>query len=116
MIGPNEVNALIDLALLFGFHWIEKELGDFLEDGYLNVDQAVWARACALVMLDRIRSSAAALVDVNDISDFGLKSALGRYNGYAYPAILEASKSINRKNARLPLLNISPRIMYLTDR
>ena len=92
MIGPNEVIVLNDLALLFGLYWIEKEVGDFLEDGYLNAEQAAWTRACTLIMLDRIRPNAVALVDANDISDFRLKSALGRYDGNVYPAILEASK------------------------
>jgi len=92
MIGPNEVNVLNDLALLFGFYWIEKEIGDFLEDGYLNADQAAWTRACTLAMLDRIRPNAVALVDANDFTDFKLKSALGKYDGNVYPAILEASK------------------------
>jgi len=92
MIGLCEVKALKDLALLFGLYWIEKDVGDFLEDGYLNSGQAAWVRACTLVMLDRIRPNAVALVDANDFSDFKLKSALGRYDGNVYPAILEASK------------------------
>jgi acyl-CoA oxidase len=92
LIGPNEVNALTDLALLFGLYWIEKEVGDFLEDGYLNADQAAWVRVCTLDMMDRIRPNAVALVDANDFSDFKLKSALGRFDGNVYPAILEASK------------------------
>ena len=36
LIGPNEVIELMDLALLFGLYWIEKEVGAFLEDGYLD--------------------------------------------------------------------------------
>jgi len=92
MIGQNEFNELKDLALLFGLYWLEKEVGDFLEDGYLNADQAVWARACTLVMLDKIRPNVVALVDASDISDFRLKSALGKYDGNVYPAILEACK------------------------
>jgi acyl-CoA oxidase len=92
LIGPNEVSALMDLALLFGLYWIEKEVGDFLEDGYLNAGQVAWARACSLDMMDRIRPNAVALVDANDLSDFRLKSALGRYDGNVYQAILEASK------------------------
>jgi acyl-CoA oxidase len=82
----------MDLALLFGLYWIEKEVGDFLEDGYLNAGQVAWARACSLDMMDRIRPNAVALVDANDLSDFRLKSALGRYDGNVYQAILEASK------------------------
>ena len=91
-IGGQEVAVLGDLALLFGFYWIEKEVGDFLEDGYMNADQADWARSCTLDMLNKLRPNVVALADANDFSDFRLKSALGRYDGNVYPAILEASK------------------------
>jgi acyl-CoA oxidase len=43
-------------------------------------------------MMEKVRPNAVALVDANDFSDFRLKSALGRYDGNVYPAILEASK------------------------
>ena len=92
LIGTNEVHVLTDLALLFGFYWIEKEVGDFLEDGYLNADQADWARSCTLDMLEKLRPNVVALADANDFTDFKLKSALGRFDGNVYPAILEASK------------------------
>ena len=91
-IGPDEVAVLTDLALLFGLYWIEKEVGDFLEDGYMSAEQAEWARSCTLDMLNKLRPNVVALVDANDFSDFRLKSALGRYDGNVYPAILEASK------------------------
>ena len=92
LIGEKEVEVMMDLALLFGFYWIEKEVGDFLEDGYLSGDQADWARSCTLDMMSKLRPNVVALVDANDFSDFRLKSALGRYDGNVYPAILEASK------------------------
>lgn len=92
LIGENESTVLTDLALLLGFYWIEKDIGDFLEDSYFNAEQAAWARACTLEMMDTIRPNAVSLVDANDFSDFQLKSALGRYDGNVYPAILEASK------------------------
>lgn len=91
-IGADEVAVLTDLAVLFGLYWIEKEVGDFMEDGYMNAEQAQWARSGVLGMLDKVRPNAVALVDANDFSDFRLKSALGRYDGNVYPAILEASK------------------------
>lgn len=92
IIGPNEANVLMDLALLFGLYWMEKDMGDFLEDGYMNAQQVTWIRSCIMDMLDKIRPNAVALVDANDFSDFKLKSALGRYDGNVYPAIVEASK------------------------
>jgi acyl-CoA oxidase len=92
VLGPNEVHVLDDLALLFGLYWIEKEDGEFLADGYLSAEQVRWVRSCVLVMLDKIRPNAVALVDANDFTDFRLKSALGRFDGNVYEAILESSK------------------------
>jgi acyl-CoA oxidase len=90
--GPNEVAVLRDLARLFGLYWIEKEMGDFLEDGYLSAAQAHWIRSNVLKLLKVIRPNAVALVDARDFSDFRLKSALGRFDGDVYTAIMEAAK------------------------
>eukprot|EP00553_Chaetoceros_curvisetus_P012295 CAMPEP_0204638480 /NCGR_PEP_ID=MMETSP0717-20131115/39610_1 /ASSEMBLY_ACC=CAM_ASM_000666 /TAXON_ID=230516 /ORGANISM="Chaetoceros curvisetus" /LENGTH=397 /DNA_ID=CAMNT_0051658269 /DNA_START=34 /DNA_END=1227 /DNA_ORIENTATION=- len=92
LLGKGEVDVLTDLALLFGLYWIEKEIGDFLEDGYMSGDQADIVRECIPDMLEKIRPNAVALVDANDFSDFRLKSVLGRYDGNVYPALLETSK------------------------
>lgn len=92
VIGLNEVNVLKDLALLFGLYWIQLEDGEFLADGYLSAEQVKWVRSCVLTMLDKVRPNAVALVDANDFSDFRLKSALGRFDGNVYEAILESSK------------------------
>ncbi len=92
VIGPNEVDVLKDLALLFGLYWIQLEDGEFLADGYLSAQHIKWVRSCVLTMLDKIRPNAVALVDANDFSDFRLKSALGRFDGNVYEAILESSK------------------------
>jgi acyl-CoA oxidase len=91
-IGKAESNVLRDLARLFALYWMERELGDFMEDGYLSAQQAGWVRSCVLDLLDAIRPNAVSLVDARDFSDFRLKSALGRYDGDVYPAIMEASR------------------------
>lgn len=91
LLGREEVNVLGDLAKLFALYWIEKDLGDFLEDGYFSTKQASWIPSNVLKYLDIIRPNAVALVDARDISDFRLKSALGRYDGNVYPHILAAS-------------------------
>jgi acyl-CoA oxidase len=70
---------------------MEKELGDFLEDGYVTADHSRWVRSAVLQLLDCIRTDAVSLVDARDFSDFKLKSALGRYDGDVYPAILKAA-------------------------
>jgi acyl-CoA oxidase len=91
-IGQAESDVLRDLARLFALYWMERELGDFMEDGYLSAEQASWVRSSVLFLLDRIRPNAVSLVDARDFSDFRLKSALGRYDGDAYPAIMDAAR------------------------
>jgi acyl-CoA oxidase len=90
--GPHEIQVLQDLAVLFGLYWIERDMGDFLEDAYLSKEQASWVRGAVLDMLDVVRPNAVALVDARDFSDFRLKSCVGRWDGNVYEAILESSK------------------------
>jgi acyl-CoA oxidase len=91
-LGPSEVQVMNDLARLFALFWMEKEIGDFLEDGYLSAEKASWVRSNVVKLLDTVRPNAVPLVDAFDISDFRLKSALGRFDGDVYPAILDAAK------------------------
>lgn len=91
-LGPKEIEVVTDLARLFGLYWLEREIGDFLEDGYLSSEQANMVRSGVLTMLDKIRPNAVALVDARDFSDFRLKSALGRYDGNVYPEIMKTAK------------------------
>lgn len=91
-LGPAETSVLRDLARLFGSYWMEREMGDFMECGYISTEQAKMVRANVLKLLDTIRPNAVPLVDAWDISDFRLKSALGRYDGDVYPAIMAAAK------------------------
>lgn len=92
IIGSDEVQVLLDLARLFGLYWMEKDIGDFMEDGYLLPKQVGWVSADVLKYLAIVRKNAVALVDARDYSDFRLKSALGRFDGNVYPSILAASK------------------------
>mmetsp|Transcript_1248 Transcript_1248/g.3006 ORF Transcript_1248/g.3006 Transcript_1248/m.3006 type:complete len:705 (-) Transcript_1248:128-2242(-) len=91
-IGRAEADVLTDLAKLHGLWWMEKDLGDFIEDGYLRPDQSAWVAPLVLKHLEKIRVNAVSLVDAFDCSDFKIKSALGRYDGNVYPAILAAAK------------------------
>jgi len=88
-VSPSEIAVLKDMGRLCALYWMEKELGDFLEDGFLSAKQASWVRANVLQMLDAIRPNAVALVDSWDFSDFCLRSALGRWDGDVYPALLD---------------------------
>jgi acyl-CoA oxidase len=93
MLGVAETTVLRDLARLFALYWMEREMGDFLEDGYLSAgEQSEWVRTNVLYLLDVIRPNAVALVDARDFSDFRLKSVLGRYDGNVYEAIMESAQ------------------------
>ena len=90
-IGFDEASVLEDLAILFALFWIERDIGDFLEDGYIDAAHCRFIRQSILKMLDKVRPNATALVDARDFSDFRLKSTLGRYDGNVYPFIMESS-------------------------
>eukprot|EP00531_Pseudo-nitzschia_arenysensis_P009578 CAMPEP_0116129348 /NCGR_PEP_ID=MMETSP0329-20121206/7878_1 /TAXON_ID=697910 /ORGANISM="Pseudo-nitzschia arenysensis, Strain B593" /LENGTH=703 /DNA_ID=CAMNT_0003623613 /DNA_START=96 /DNA_END=2207 /DNA_ORIENTATION=+ len=92
VMGSAEAIVLGDLAKLFALYWMEKDLGDFVEDGYLRPKQSKWVSSCVLKYLAAIRTNAVALVDAPDFTDFKLKSALGRYDGNVYPHIMKAAK------------------------
>ncbi|CAB9522489.1 Peroxisomal acyl-coenzyme A oxidase 1 [Seminavis robusta] len=91
-LGTSEIEVLSQLTLLCAFSWMERSMGDFLEDGCLTPEQSRWVRSGVRRLLDAIRPNAVALVDAFDISDFRLKSVLGRYDGNVYPALVEAAK------------------------
>jgi len=91
-LGEAEVQVLNDLARLFALFWIEKDIGDFLEDGYLSAEKVSWVRQNVVKLLDRIRPNAIALVDAFDFSDYRLKSALGRSDGNVYHHLLETAR------------------------
>lgn len=104
-IGQEEVTVMENLARLFGCFWMEKDIGDFLEDGFLSAEKARWVRSSVLLLLEIVRPNAVALVDARDFSDFRLKSALGRFDGDVYPAILKTSM-------RDPLNQVEPGLGY----
>jgi acyl-CoA oxidase len=91
LLEEDEIKVLQELARLFAHYWMEKEIGDFLEDGYMTAQMASWIRSNVVKLLDNIRPNAVALVDAFDFTDFRLKSALGRFDGNVYPAILDAA-------------------------
>jgi acyl-CoA oxidase len=92
-LGPAELQEVLqDLLRLFALYWMERDVGDFLEDGYLHSKHASWIRQNVVHLLHVIRPNAVALVDARDFSDFRLRSALGRWDGQVYPAIMEAAK------------------------
>lgn len=92
-IGRDEVAVLTDLTTLFALYWMEKDLGDFLVDEYLSHDQFCWISPLVLKYLSVVRRNSVPLCDAFDISDFRLKSALGKYDGWVYDKIIAAAKN-----------------------
>ena len=64
-------------------------MGDFLEDGYVDGEQASEIRAEIFKLLAEIRPDAAALVDSFGLSDYFLNSALGAKDGDVYRRLFE---------------------------
>ncbi|CAM9695028.1 unnamed protein product [Discosporangium mesarthrocarpum] len=89
--GPT-LDALHNMLSLFGLYWIERDMGDFAEDGFLSPAQAGWVRDEVVELLHILRPMAIPLVDAWDMSDFQLNSALGRYDGNVYEALMETTE------------------------
>lgn len=81
--------VLAKLSDLFALYNIEQDIGDFLEDGYVNMAQAALIRAEVRTLLDEIRPDCIALVDAFNNSDHELNSAIGGFNGHAYETLYE---------------------------
>lgn len=84
--APNQTlkQPLEGLLALFALGTIERELGDFTSDGFMNPQQCRWLKAHTRDLLDVIRPNAIGLVDAFDFSDFSLNSSLGKYDGDCY--------------------------------
>jgi acyl-CoA oxidase len=99
--APQPLQAvLLRLLQLFALHGCERDIGAFLEDGYLSATQAGHVREAVRTLLSQIRPDAVALVDAFHHHDHRLNSTLGRYDGEVYPALMEAAQR-ESLNARL---------------
>jgi hypothetical protein len=98
--------AMKDLAFLFALWLVEENSGEFLEAGLVRAEDMPAVRAGVLELLKKIRPNAVGFVDAFDFPDFRLKSALGRYDGNVYEAIIgEAAKdTMNAKQVWEPVV------------
>ena len=76
--------VLKDMIDMYALSNIEKDLGDYCEDGYLSLQHTDMLRNTIRLLLNKIRVNAVQLVDSFDFTDHYLNSALGRYNGDVY--------------------------------
>ena len=91
-LGPDEINVLSQCLRLLSLYWMDQYLSDFLQVQLLSSDQTAQLRKALLQAMTELRPSAVGLCDARDFSDFRLKSALGKYDGNVYPAIMEAAR------------------------
>eukprot|EP00475_Leptophrys_vorax_P018391 TRINITY_DN2514_c0_g1_i2.p1 TRINITY_DN2514_c0_g1~~TRINITY_DN2514_c0_g1_i2.p1 ORF type:complete len:569 (+),score=167.08 TRINITY_DN2514_c0_g1_i2:69-1775(+) len=87
------------LFILMGSYYIETESGDFLYDGYMNGKHVQMVTDLGRDLLSQIRPEAVALVDGFDFHDHFLNSALGRYDGKVYSALLEWARESPLNNS-----------------
>ncbi|KAG0236657.1 acyl-coenzyme A oxidase [Actinomortierella wolfii] len=86
------VAVLKQLSDLFALHSIQQNLGDYLEDYYVNAKQCQALRSQIKKLQDALADNAVALTDAFDFSDHYLGSALGSYDGQAYQRLWDAAQ------------------------
>lgn len=89
--GPVQ-EVLADLCMLFSFVYLDKDMADYMAGQLLTPSDAQKCREAVVGALQKVRPNAVALVDAWDWSDFTLKSALGKYDGNVYEALMEVAK------------------------
>lgn len=99
-VSPALTRVLENCSCLFNLYWMQEGIGDFLQSGYLDVQQATMLRSTARGMLAVLRPDAVALVDAWGHSDHSLNSALGRYDGQVYEALYASAQGdVNPMNS-----------------
>ena len=95
---PPVLAVLTSLCQLFGVSVMERDMGDFTEDGYVSSAQAAVVRQTVRELLAVVRVDAVALVDSFDFSDHYLNSALGKWDGDVYNCLYAWSNQANPMN------------------
>jgi acyl-CoA oxidase len=100
-LGPNEIRVLSQCLTLLGLYWMDQYLEDFLQNQSISPASIPHLRQAILDVMTLLRPDAVGLCDARDYSDFRLKSALGKYDGDVYPAIMESARRdpLNRNSA-----------------
>jgi len=95
---PQLIPVLRRLSNFYILNNMQDGMIDFVEHGMISRYQRVKIRKCVQQLITEIRPDAVALVDSFGFSDHRLNSALGRYDGRVYEALLESAKkaSLNK--------------------
>ena len=83
-LRASTVAVLRRLLVLEALSGMDAQLGDYLEDGFLDARQAAQLRVTLRQVLGELRPDAVPLVDAFGLSDLFLTSALGAYDGDVY--------------------------------
>ncbi|GAA5827921.1 hypothetical protein JCM5353_007739 [Sporobolomyces roseus] len=78
---------------LFACYTMDTEAAEFLASGYLSPKQAELTRNRVHALLSELRPQAVSLVDAWGVPDYLLNSALGRYDGDVYPALVRFAQN-----------------------
>lgn len=74
---------------LYALSTMEKDLSEFMEDGYVYPKQAKWIRDEVKVLLGHMKREVVGLCDAWGFSDYHLNSVLGRNDGNVYDNLYE---------------------------
>ena len=86
------------------------------QDGYMSDGQVDMVQDAVFDLLTAIKPNAVALVDAFDFHDKVLKSALGRWDGNVYEAIMETARNSTLNKSQVSsLLTSSPLQNYLIN-
>lgn len=88
-VKAETIAVLHRLVILHGLCGMDDTMGEFLEDGYIDANQAAGIREEIFRLLAEIRPDAAALVDSFGLHDYFLNSALGAKDGDVYRRLYE---------------------------
>ncbi|XP_038068854.1 peroxisomal acyl-coenzyme A oxidase 1-like [Patiria miniata] len=88
-VDPAIQSILQTLSCLYAIYMMDQSIGDFLEDGYMNAEQAQMVHGQYLALLNAVRPEAVPLVDAFDFSDLTVHSVLGCYDGNVYERLYE---------------------------
>ncbi|OQR95683.1 peroxisomal acyl-coenzyme A oxidase [Thraustotheca clavata] len=90
--------VMLQLWQLYALWRMNEHLGEFRMHDFLSAEQASWVEESMLGLLAKIRPNAISLVDGFGITDFELNSAIGRYDGDIYRALIEraAKEPLNK--------------------
>ena len=91
-VSKETIAVLKRLATLHALCGIEDELGDWVEDGYLEAMQCQLIRAEIARLLQELRPDAAALADSLGLDDYFLNSTLGARDGNVYENLFAAAQ------------------------